>query len=188
MPTILPPARPRLSRDQALDILDGQGFTTPALLGIRGYYRDTMGLRGENDVGLYDDLIAIVTGEYAAYNANTDPSRLHWNVAVLTPGRWDYKLGIHGITKPPDRRYRALVQAGPVTVRRHDGDEGGDVYESGWFGINIHRGGYNTTSSEGCQTIHPDQWPEFLELVELEMGRLGLPTIPYVLVDNPARV
>ena len=56
--------------------------------------------------------------------------------------------------------------------------------ESGWFGINIHRGGHTTTSSLGCQTIHPPQWPAFIALVKQEMRRESRGRIPYVLVVN----
>ena len=50
--------------------------------------------------------------------------------------------------------------------------------------INIHRGGYNTTSSLGCQTIHPSQWEAFIALAYLEMDRAGQKTIPYLLVEE----
>jgi hypothetical protein len=79
------------------------------------------------------------------------------------------------------------VQAGPVTVHRDNG-----VTESGEFYIHVHRGGYSTTSSAGCQTVHPDQWPAFIALVESEMQRHGggLPidklTIPYALTERAA--
>jgi lysozyme len=50
--------------------------------------------------------------------------------------------------------------------------------------INIHKGGYRTTSSEGCQTIHPSQWPAFVALVYSEMDRVGQKTIPYLLMEE----
>ena len=50
--------------------------------------------------------------------------------------------------------------------------------------INIHRGRYNTTSSEGCQTIYPSQWESFISLVYSEMDRAGQKTIPYLLVEE----
>jgi lysozyme len=50
--------------------------------------------------------------------------------------------------------------------------------------INIHRGGYRTTSSEGCQTIYPSQWDGFINLVYSEMSRYNQKTIPYLLVEN----
>jgi hypothetical protein len=54
----------------------------------------------------------------------------------------------------------------------------------GWFGINIHRGGVNTTSSEGCQTIPPSQWNGFITIVKEQMKWYGQKTIPYVLTER----
>ena len=66
-----------------------------------------------------------------------------------------------------------------MTVSR-DGENG----ETGYFGINIHRGGANTTSSLGCQTIYPDQWEAFFALVKGEMKRAGQAVVPYLLTEN----
>jgi lysozyme len=143
------------------------------LLGVRGYFRDSMGKPGVNDRNIYDDAIFVVSGRvYATFNANTDPSVAREGVAVLAPGVWPYKQGWHRM------QYRALRQAGPVTVNR----DGGKM-ETGYFGINHHKGSRTTTSSLGCQTIHPDQWPAYRTLVYSEMDRLGLDEVKYVLVD-----
>jgi hypothetical protein len=67
------------------------------------------------------------------------------------------------------------VQAASVEVRRDGG-----LIESGWFGINIHRGGVTTTSSEGCQTIPPErQWNQFIGTVR---SLIGKGTIAYRLI------
>jgi lysozyme len=151
-----------------------------ALLGRRGYYRDTMGEPGKNDRGIYDDAMILVTPTaYITYNANADPSIRRPRVAVLVAGVWSYRIGIHNISKSKDRQYKALVQAAEVTVRRDQ-----SITESGWFGINIHRGGWNTTSSLGCQTIYPPQWDSFIATVELEMKRHARKRIPYVLTER----
>ncbi len=181
--SILPPSRPAQKRAVTENLLRKAGLQDPpvALVGIRGYYLDTMGEPGTNDRGIYDDAILLVSRQaHIAYNANCDPSAFRPRIATLVPGVWRYRVGTHGLSKPPERRYEALVQAGPVSVSR-DGVAGLDT---GWFGINIHRGGRNTTSSEGCQTIHPDQWPSFIETVKQEMKRAGVKEIPYLLVNG----
>jgi len=176
----LPPNRPRLTREKAERLLEKSGLKPsemdPAvmLLGVRGYYHDD---HGDNQRGVYDDAIFLLTPTaFVAFNANTDPSAFRHGIASLKPGRYLYKLGIHGLSKPKDRQYEALVQAGEVTVCR----DGGEV-ETGWFGINIHRGGASGTSSLGCQTIPPAQWESFISMVRAELKRHGQKTIPYIL-------
>jgi len=173
---IVPPSTPRIRADQVLEWVKNKNVCQ--LIGIRGYYKNTMGVPDTNDVGIYDDAIVLYSPNvFATFNANTDPSVLRKNVAVLMPGFYWYKLGIHGLSKPPERRYEALVQMDVVTIKRHNGNE-----ETGFFGINIHKGGYNTTSSEGCQTIYPAQWPHFIALVKGELTRMNQKIISYYLV------
>lgn len=151
-----------------------------ALLGVRGYYRDTMGAPGRNDRGIYDDAIFLLApNSYAAFNANTDPTGFAKHRAVLEPGLWRYKVGTHGLNKPAPKRYTALVQACAVTVIRDQ--EGPDT---GFFGINIHRGSRTTTSSLGCQTIWPEQWESFIALVRAELKRAGQSVVPYLLIAH----
>jgi hypothetical protein len=182
VPTIVPPSRPQITHEEAVRLIRQAGANdTVALLGIRGYYRDTMGAVGANDRGIYDDaIIAVSPTAFATFNANTDPSVTRKGVAVLLPGVWRYKKGKHKITSPTG--YPAFVQAAVVTVAR---DQSG--LDTGWFGINIHRGGANTTSSLGCQTIYPTQWDAFRSLVYGEMSRHSTPTIPYVLIAEEVR-
>lgn len=182
-PMILPPTRPEFPLRDAEAILGTRGVHAPALLGRRGYYRDTMGKPGVNERGIYDDAIILVTPRtYATFNANVDPSRHRPGIATLALGVWKYKPGIHNLSKDPVEhpRYPALVQAGPVTVLRDGGQS-----ETGWLGINIHRGGDRGTSSLGCQTVHPSQWDEFITLVYNEMAFYQLHWIAYVLTGRP---
>jgi hypothetical protein len=174
----VPSSRPMQPRAKTAEMLLEAGINEPvAILGVRGYYRDTMGVPGANDRGIYDDALFVFSSScHVAFNANTDPSIHQPGIASLIPGAWKYMLGTHGLSKPPRARYRALVQAAPVTVLRDGGRQ-----ETGWFGINIHRGGLRTTSSLGCQTIHPDQWPAFITLVEDQLERFNQKTIPYLL-------
>ena len=132
---------PQQPRTQTISLLSKHGVDVSkrvALLGVRGYYRDTMGEPGVNDLGIYDDAIFVVSPDtHKAWPANTDPSRLSPGMASLLPGVWKYQLGLHGLSKPLHLRYMALVQAAPVTVARHLQR----TTDTGWFGINIHRGG-----------------------------------------------
>jgi hypothetical protein len=190
---VIPKNRPQQKRDQTLAQLKAANVSDPVcLVGIRGYYRDSMGAKGKNDTGLFDDAIILISPNvHAAFNANVDPSRLGWNakagkpMAQLKPGVYRYKLGRHGISR--GNPYPALVQAGPVTVLR------GNDEETGWFGINIHAagGGVTTfprsTSSEGCQTLpgryglRGSQYDSFYALVTSEMRRNNAKTVSYVL-------
>lgn len=178
MSAIMPSGRPRLDRNAVEQILHTAKVTSDvAIVGIRGYYRDSMGQPGTNDRGIYDDALFIISpSAFVSFNGNVDPSIHRRAIAVLQPGVWKYRFGIHGLSKPRAMRYKALVQAGPVTVLR---DATG--YDTGEFGINIHRGGNTTTSSLGCQTLPPSQWPAFIALVESELKRASQTIIPYVL-------
>lgn len=181
MTPILPAKRPQLTRAAAEAHLKAGGvdLSKPALLGLRGYYRDTMGIVGSNDRGIYDDAICLVTPtKYLAFNGNCDPSKERPKMAVLACGLWLYKLGIHGLSKPKELQYEALVQAAQVRVIRD-----GHGPDTGWFGINIHRGGDYATSSLGCQTIPNPQWGEFKRETKAEMQRASVSTIPYLLID-----
>lgn len=178
---IVPNSTPQQKLSDTLDILAKHKVKDKvALVGVRGYYLNTMGKVGANDRCLFDDAIFLVGPDfYAAFNANTDPGAYYKGVANLATGLWKYKIGIHGLSKPKDKQYRALVQAGKVTVNR----DGGKV-ETGYFGINIHRGGYDKVSSIGCQTIYPDQWRSFFTSVENQLKRAEQTEIPYLLIEN----
>lgn len=178
-----PNSKPQIKQ---ADLLKRIG-TPPAsvfLVGIPGYYLNTMGKKNVNDRGIYDDAIILVSPTaYATFNANCDPSAYRpktssrQGVATLKPGTHLYRKGKHGISRGPG--YNALRPATPgerLPVTR-DGDSNQDAYG---VAINIHRGGYNTTSSEGCQTIYPTQYDAFISLVYAEMARHGQTTIPYV--------
>lgn len=201
--SMMPLARPEITREEALQFalyqVDAPSMPAVFLLGRRGYYRDTMGEEGKNDIGIYDDAICLVTPTRCVpYNANTDPSKLHKGVAVLQPGRWLYKIGVHGLSRPVEFQYKALVQAAEVVVFREQtkGVYGPQTYDpkygfhirdglwKGHFGINIHRGSRTTTSSEGCQTIHPSQWGDFFEKVKHTMAFYSLGVIPYILTER----
>ena len=210
MTPIVPGKRPDWWREVVEELVRGHGVKERVVVvGRRGYYRDTMGKPGQNDRGLYDDAIAVISPRYfRAFNANTDPAVAHPNMATLQPGVWDYQFGIHNRTKEKSRQYRALVQAGEVVVFRDEtqlvakgvvderGTSMGNGLWRGWFGCNIHKGGFATVGSEGCQTIWPEQWDEFLAAVETEAREFGQlkryddgresSRIPYILTAREA--
>jgi lysozyme len=216
--TIFLMTRPSITRALAITLAGGIADTV-FLLGIRGF-----GAADQNKRGIYDDAIFLVTPEECiGFNANTDPSITRKGIAVLQPGTYRYKQGLHGIRhfdditrslgkekrdevekwlldnvgkdhvplthKNGDRivlPYWAFRQAGPVTITR-DGITGTETKTDPglWPWIDIHKGGYNTTSSEGCQTIHPDQWPEARAKGFAAMNAAGLKTVNYVLINKP---
>jgi lysozyme len=181
---MLPPSRPQQAKSKTQALLTkARVDDAVALVGIRGYYRDSMGVPGENDRGIYDDAIFLVSpNAYATFNANTDPSVKRQGIAVLKPGVHRYRKGKHGLSKPGGG-YPALRPANPAEELPVTRDGHGD---SMGIAINIHKGGTRTTSSEGCQTIYPSQWESFISLVYSEMDRAGQKTIPYLLVEEEA--
>jgi hypothetical protein len=160
--------------------------------------------------GQYDDTLAIMTPDiYKEYKGNTLPSKKAPGIAVLQPGVWAYKRGLHGIHhldgSPGDQAllkklydtgkdlppipgrilpYYAFRQAGPVTVLR-DGHKSPETVTDpvSWPWIDIHHGGYNLTSSEGCQTIDPDGWQDFRQLGFGSMSKYSQMQIKYILIQ-----
>ncbi|NTS42285.1 hypothetical protein HRG84_15390 [Flavisolibacter sp. BT320] len=195
MPAILPATKPRLSTSELTSLLEAYDIDRNKhpliIVGIRGYYKNSMGAPEVNDRGIYDDAIFIHSPSvFAAFNGNTDPSRVRKGdgfgarkgMASLKPGPWFvHKFDHH------NGKYMALCQRlGNVTVQR-DGEPSYD--HTGNFGINIHKGSYNGTSSLGCQTIHPDQWNSFINLAmdqakRYHGARWNKVCIPYVLLDH----
>lgn len=187
----VPRTRPKMERreltQRLLHALNDTGNDTGSdfrifFVGIRGYYLNTMGVPGKNDRNIYDDAIFVVSDDvFASFNANTDPSKYRKRIATLEPGVWrSYTFDLH------KGKYLALCQrGGPVTVTR----DGWTNKDHGYFGINIHRGSYSSTSSEGCQTIYPAQWDSFITLATGEAKRVHgsqwkKKIYTYVLLEN----
>lgn len=152
------------------------------LVGIRGFFRDSMGVPGQNDIAMYDDAFFLVApGRVIAFNANTDPSAGKAGIAVLIPGVHRYTRGLHGISRGPG--YPAFIPNTPgkkLPVRRN-----GQTKVSIGVAINIHRGGNNVTSSAGCQTVPPAQWQRFYDGVDYLMTTYNQDDFPYVLIEKP---
>ena len=174
--------------------LEAAGHDTDRLLklplfvvAVRGLFSLTIGAPG-NDINVYDDGLYVVqpaaNGDpvVKTWNANTDPTRYGRNahaggkfMARLKPGFWWMQERLHG------GRYRAFGQCeSPVTVERID--EAGNVRqtETGCFGIDLHPGGINSTSSEGCQTVPRETWESLYNLIYKVMKRAPF---PYILMD-----
>jgi len=157
------------------------------VLAVRGYYSATIGEPG-NDIDVYDDAFFIVspTG-ITAWNGNTDPTRYGWNgnandyMARLRTGCWWFISRMHR------GRYQAFGQGdNQVTVDRIKAN--GTVSHSATssdFGIDLHLGGINGTSSEGCQTVPPYQWEDFRRTLNALIRNSGVDKFPYILVDGP---
>jgi hypothetical protein len=196
MSRMVPETLPRMGADELLPRVKSAGLDTSQhpvfVVGIRGYYRQTMGDPQGNDRGIYDDAMFLISPNFfGSYNANTDPSYRRpgsgfeegkRGMAMLKPGVWYcHRFGLHR------NKYMALCQtAGPVTVIR-DGVEH-DYPHTGPFGINIHRGGRNRTSSLGCQTVYEPQWEGFIGSAIDQARRFHgsawqRTTIPYVLME-----
>lgn len=199
MAATVPAAKPRLSYSRMKELIAPFSLDTVKyplfIVGIRGYYLNTLGQQGVNDRGIYDDALFIMAPEaMSAYNANTDPSIIRratstkQGIATLKPGIYlAHKFDTHNGSSS----YPAICQRlGNVTVTR-DGMAG--EFTSPSFGINIHRGSYNGTSSEGCQTIHPAQWDSFYNLAKDHAKRLygdkwNKTVVPYILINNTGQV
>ena len=194
---------PKLTKFNVMTLADkAAGGIAPKpvyILAIRGYRRDTMGVPGRNDVGIYDDAMFLVSPtEFKAVNANTDPSRLGWNpgvgkpYAMLDTGIWYFIKGPHK-GRSPALRQATLEEAkkfgvpdfGYFKVTRSAVGNKPAYKEVGYFAINIHSGGDSTTSSWGCQTIPPNDFLSFMDLVWKQMTKYNQQTIPYILINGP---
>ena len=180
---LIPGNRPLLSLAEVKRLMQQNGVTSPlCIVGLRGYYSETFGKPG-NDRNVYDDAIFVVSpNTFTSFNGNTDPSLFKTGIATLRTGLHWYRKGKHGLSrKPPFVPYDALRPATvgeqvPVSRDNQTNPRAG-------VAINIHRGGYNNTYSEGCQTLPPDQYSAFIRLVYAEMNRLELTRVPYLLLN-----
>lgn len=188
---IVPGSRPKMGQADVEKILHAKGIDRDkfpvCVLAVRGYYLDTMGVKGKNDRGIFDDAAFVHSPTlFSSVNWNTDPAYYRKGrgtgsskgIASLKLGTWNYKIGTHKAIYP------AGTQAAPVTVVR-DGANG-DYEDTGWFGINIHPGKIGV-SSIGCQTAPKEQWRSFIDPLVAELKRYGQKIFPYVLIDEVER-
>ena len=180
MSTLVPKTRPQATLDDVrqmlIDNLDDFLIEDQkvAIVGVRGYYKRTMGDPFKNDRNLYDDAMFIVTPDrLVAFNCNVDPSKYRKGIATLKAGvyravRWRHK-----------GKYAALQIVDDMVQR--DGQIGVD---RGRHGINFHYGGDNDTWSEGCQTFPKSQYWQFQGLIYELMETHDLTSVTYLLVEN----
>lgn len=199
---------PSFTRTEAEAMQKEAGLDAVMILGYRSK---------KSKFGEYDDTLAIISPNgYMEFKANTLPSVNKNGIAVLQPGTYKYKQGLHGINhvsantsfdqkvlawlsqnKPKDvppslnpagvlLPYYAFRQAGPVTLFRIGATKTETEADPAKYPfIDIHHGGWNLTSSEGCQTIFPDKWDIFRLRGYANMNAYGQDSILYhlVLVD-----
>jgi lysozyme len=157
---------------------------------VRGYRRDTMGRPGRNDLGMYDDAAFwLAPDHFSAWNANADPSRFGWNpragqyMAMLRPGVWRFRRWKH------KGQYAAFGQgSNPVSIDRIHKSGTFVKTDTGCFGINLHKGGTQGTSSEGCLTIPVAMWHAFRVAGYDLLDRYGVAataTFPLILIERP---
>ena len=171
----------------------------------RGEYNlNIIGIRTANsDANTFNDRMCVVYKDAhgwitRTWPCTTDPGtywRTHpMNVngtAIMKEGQYRgaYKIGKHR------GQYDALVQTGGrVTVwRDNDKDESLDMESgteaSGYYGINIHKAGEESTSvnkwSAGCQVFaNEDDFDEFMDLCRTAKSLWG-ETFTYTLVEEP---
>lgn len=180
---MLPAAKPKMTREDVLKELIAFQADQVRLLGIRGYYK-SMGDPTKNDRGIYDDAVFIISPRlFKSFNFNADPSSERLGIASLVaPQTIWYKEGLHGISGANPRQAFRQDSFGIQVLR--DGKPG--IHKDSAaapFWINIHDGGYTTTSSEGCQTLPKDQWPDFNKTLKEELAFYKQTRFPYTLIE-----
>lgn len=155
------------------------------IVGVRGYFLNTVGRPGVNDLNVWDDAILVYeNGQLLrTFNANTDPSKSKQNLAMLDPGVYQFYKGKH---KGRILAFRAYPEGVRLPCKRQDFS--GVWRKSLCSAINIHDGALYDTWSAGCQTIvnQPPhrQFNEFRDLVYTLMDRHRLETVTYLLIEE----
>ena len=204
MSLIIPPP-PRITRELAVSLGQREWGDEPMpdvwWLLIRGYRATSMGPTPENDPGIWDDLLALVTpNSFHAINGNLDPSRWGWNESVgkpfgvLQPGIWWWYPGPHKGRMPafrqaddaPTGRKMGFPNEGRFFVERCWGrGDKRNYHEWGHFQANVHLGTYRTTSSWMCLTVPPQGGEQFLQRSINALKAYKQPYIPGILIDGP---
>ena len=195
---MIPSTKPQAKQDAIIDMLIAQGLWTNrdlksvVVVGVRGYYLDSMGETGKNDRGIYDDAFFIISPDhFESFNGNTDPSRIRQGMAMLeAPQVIIYQPGFHGYGKKSG--HQAFRQSSDVVVIRDGGTGNGKSLgnnrfrdsSSARFWTNMHRGGNSGTSSEGCQTIPVTQWADFQKTLMSQLEKYNQESFKYYLINH----
>jgi|GEM_PF-656009 len=165
-----------------------------------------IGIRNlDANADFFDDELVVIWKEnninnVKRYPVTTDPGKGYLQnvminpkgTAILKAGQYRnaYKLGLHR------GQYLALVQRnGPVTVYRDNNKNGSLDFmtgstDTGFFGINIHKAGANSTNvnkwSAGCQVFKREvDFNEFINLCKKSESTLGAGTkFTYTLLEK----
>ena len=167
------------------------------------YNINIIGVRNmDGRVNKFDDMILVIYHDsykrwvVDSYQATTDPG-LYWlkkpmkvtGTAILVPNQYRgaYKIDKHA------GKYEALCQRGAgVTVwRDNDRDSKHDMKgetESGWYGINIHKAGKDSSLvnkwSAGCQVFkNASDFSQFMATANESAKRLGN-SFTYTLIES----
>jgi lysozyme len=197
---MLPNARPQASLAEVENWIKSYVFDRAKyplfIVGFRGYYEKSMGDPTKNDRNIYDDAAFMISpNTFRSFNYNTDPSAVRKGrgtgaekgMLSLKANEiyFAHKFGFHR------NKYLALVQRMGTVKGFRDGIEVEYYPVEGSFGANIHKGVRFSTGSEGCQTVPPTQWDEFIDLATAEAKVLFAEkwddvVIPYILIDKKA--
>lgn len=186
--------RPQQTREETQAILNDHlisGIGQVVVVGIRGYYKDSMGKPGVNDLDIYDDAAFVISPDhYATFNFNTDPSKHYGKkLAMLKPGVYEYYCGDHHIGTPKAyKAFRPYPEGVGLPCTR-------DGVDSIAHATNIHEGGsdqagdaHDFTGSAGCQTVPKGQFrpdpDDFQPLVYSLMHKYGQKTFKYILIEK----
>ena len=137
---MLPNSTPNASREIVVQALIDQELwrddriTRLSVVGVRGYYNNSMGKKNVNDRGIYDDGLFIISPDtFTSFNGNTDPSVQYkaGRAMLRSPQRVVYKPGYHGYGRRSG--HPAFRQQNDVVVRRDGGVGNGSPVGDGYF-------------------------------------------------------
>ncbi len=157
----------------------------------------------QKKINFYDDELAVITkNKYTTFNWNAEPSAY----IVKGEAKAILKKGVHFYTISYHHKWKNAKRY--VALRPATSDEGlpvwrtgkdGKLFSSKGIAINQHKGGANSTWSEGCQTAHFSQYDEFIGMIGDALGYKvpkgiiskadaklikGIGNIPYILIDQ----